>query len=129
VSESGKYSFSRTRRLDGSSSYAAVFAYKCSVSGRWFQVYSKPAVAGEARLGVVVSKRVMKLAVARNYYKRLARDVFRHECAGMSGIEIVIRPRAPITSTESSACRAELCDLIRRSVGKCCRRSAEVVSA
>jgi ribonuclease P protein component len=124
LNESGKYPFSRLRRLDGSHAYAAVFAYRCSVSGQWFQVYAKPAGEGLARLGVVVSKRIMKRAVARNYYKRLAREVFRHECATVSGVDFVVRPRAPVAVPDAPACRAELGDLLRRSAGQCRRRLA-----
>jgi len=73
---SGKFPFSRAQRLDGPHAYAAVFAYKCCSSGRWFQVYVRPGGGSAARLGVVVSKRIMKTAVARNFYKRVARDGF-----------------------------------------------------
>ena len=52
--------------------------------------------AERARLGVVVSKRIMKKAVARNYCKRLARDVFRHEYARLPGLDFVVRPRAQL---------------------------------
>ena len=119
MSDSGNFSFSRARRLEGPHAYAAVFAYKCRVSGRWFQVYVRPSGGVKARLGVVVSKRIMKRAVARNSFKRLARDVFRHACATVGGVDFVVRPRAAIESTEAVAARTELEELLRKSIGQC----------
>lgn len=88
----------------------------------------RPGGGGRARLGVVVSKRIMKKAVARNTYKRLARDVFRHACAAVSGVDFVVRPRALFKATETGAARAELQDLLRRSVGQCRSRQAAIES-
>jgi ribonuclease P protein component len=122
------FSFSRARRLDGPHAYAAVFAYKCSVSGRWFQVYARPSGAERARLGVVVSKRVMKKAVARNYYKRLARDVFRHEYAHLPGLDFVVRPREQVDSACASVARTEMTELLQRAAKQCRNRQLATTS-
>jgi ribonuclease P protein component len=122
------YSFSRARRLDGPHAYAAVFAYKCWVNGRWFQVYAKPNGAEIARLGVVVSKRIMKKAVARNYYKRLARDVFRHECADVAGADFVVRPRERIESDAAVPARVEMANLLRRAHSQCRNRQSATMA-
>jgi ribonuclease P protein component len=114
-----RFSFSRARRLHGPHAYAAVFAFKCWVNGRWFQVYARPSGAERARLGVVVSKRVMKMAVARNYYKRLARDVFRHEYARLPGMDFVVRPREQIDSACSVLARTEMMELLQRAASQC----------
>jgi ribonuclease P protein component len=128
LSETGrKYSFSRACRLEGPNGYATVLAHKCRVSGRWFQIYAKPNGAEQVRLGVVVSKRIMKKAVARNSFKRMVREVFRNACERWSGIDFVVRPRAPVESAESTAARVELGDLLRLSVGEC--RSREPATA
>ena len=50
-----------------------------------FRVYAKPNGAAAARFGIVVSKRVIPQAVARNYCKRLAREVFRAEREALAG--------------------------------------------
>ena len=124
MSEDGSFSFSRSRRLDGPHAFAAVFAYKCWVTGQWFQVYAKPGGPVKARLGVVVSKRIMKRAVERNAFKRLVRDVFRHACAALAGVDFVVRPRAPVAPKDTVAARAELQTLLNRSLGQCRGRLA-----
>jgi ribonuclease P protein component len=64
----------------------------------------------------------MKLAVARNYYKRLARDVFRHEYARLPGIDFVVRPRVPIDSACSAPARKEMMELLQRVANQCRNR-------
>jgi len=119
------FSFSRRRRLDGPNAFAPVFAYKCWLTGRWFQVFVKPSSAASARLGVVVSKRIMKRAVTRNAFKRLTRDVFRQSCATIVGVDFVVRPRAVVDSVDVAVARAELKGLFQRAVGQCLNRQRQ----
>lgn len=118
-----KFSFSRARRLNGPHAYAAVFAFKCWVTGQIFQVYAKSNGAVSARLGIVVSKRVIPWAVERNYCKRMAREVFRAEGNALSGIDLVVRPRTAVIPALSAVARAELRDLLHRAQSQCHNRS------
>ncbi len=87
-----------------------------------FRVYAKPNGATAARLGVVVSKRVIPQAVARNYCKRLAREVFRAERDALAGVGLGVRPRPAVTPLSSAAARAEIRELLRRAQLQCHRR-------
>jgi ribonuclease P protein component len=111
------FAFPRARRLDGPHAYAAVFAFKCWVTGTLFQVHARPNGAAAPRLGIVVSKRVIPRAAVRNYCKRLAREVFRVECRELAGVDFVVRPRAAVTPALSAAARAEIRDLLHRAQG------------
>jgi ribonuclease P protein component len=71
-----------------------------------------------------VSKRIMKKAVARNSFKRLVREVFRHACTHWPGIDFVVRPRAPVELADWASARGELGDLLRQSVGECRSRQS-----
>lgn len=44
----------------------------------------------QARLGIVVAKRYVKLAVARNKLKRLIRESFRQQQQVLSGLDVVV---------------------------------------
>ena len=46
-----------------------------------------------ARLGMVVSKKVAKLSVDRNYMRRVLRELFRRNKANVSNLDLVIRPQ------------------------------------
>lgn len=49
----------------------------------------------QARLGLVIPKRLAKQAVLRNLIKRLARESFRHLANALPGVDIVVRLTAP----------------------------------
>ena len=100
-----------------------MFAFKCGVTGEMFRVYAKPNGAAAARFGIVVSKRVIPQAVARNYCKRLAREVFRAERDALAGVDLVVRPRSAVTPASSGAARAEIRELLRRAQRQCHSRS------
>ncbi|MBY0370700.1 ribonuclease P protein component [bacterium] len=44
--------------------------------------------AGEGRIGISLSKKVMKASVARNRVRRLVREVFRERREGLPGIDL-----------------------------------------
>ncbi len=44
----------------------------------------------QARLGIVVAKRNVKLAVARNRLKRIVRESFRQQQQALQGLDIVV---------------------------------------
>ena len=96
-----------------------MFAFKCWVTGEKFRVYARPNGTAAARFGIVVSKHVIPRAVARNYCKRLAREVFRAERNALAGVDLVVRPRAAVTAASSAAVRAEIRDLLRRAQRQC----------
>ena len=49
----------------------------------------------EARLGLVVGRRRVRLAVRRNLIKRQARETFRHRQQALSGLDIIVLVRQP----------------------------------
>lgn len=118
-----KFPFSRAHRLHGAHAYAAVFASKCWVTGQIFRVYAKFNGAVSARLGIVVSKRIIPRAVERNHCKRIAREVFRAERNALSGVDLVVRPRIAVMPALSAVARAELRDLLHRAQRQCQSRS------
>jgi ribonuclease P protein component len=119
-------SFPRTCRLGGSDAYAPVFAFKCSVGGKFSHVYVKPNGTSRARFGVVTSKRIFSLAVSRNYFKRMAREVFRLEQHQLQGVDLVVRPRAPVTPAVAAIARTEMKNLLRQAQRRGIERAASL---
>lgn len=93
-----------------------------------FHVYARPNGATAARLGVVVSKRIIPQAVRRNYCKRLAREVFRFEQGALAGFDLLVRPRSVVTRALSAAARAEIRELLHR-VHRLCRGRSNAARA
>ena len=109
-----KFSFSRASRLGGRHAYASVLAFQCSVTGDFFQVYARPNSRTDSRLGITVIKRIVPRATARNYCKRLAREVFRKHRIEFSGVDFVVRSRSVVLPASSALARAEIIGLMRR---------------
>jgi len=108
----------RVRRLQGKHAYAAVFAFKCRVAGRQLHIYGRPNGISDARLGVIVGKRLMPRAVDRNYCKRLVREMFRRECGALKGFDFVVRLQSGALPRPQTV-RVELRELLSGLLRKC----------
>ena len=61
---------------------------------------------GECRLGITVTRKIGS-AVRRNRIKRVLRDIFRRNRAGLPPIDVVVNARPPIVGVESTALEKE----------------------
>lgn len=59
-----------------------------------------------ARIGFVLPKRRIRLAVARNRVKRIIRESFRHHQAALAGLDIVVMARDGLATLEPTVLRA-----------------------
>ena len=107
--------FPRCARIRTSAEYQAVFSEGSRVSGACFRLHF---AEGEAfpkpRLGIAVSKRVDKSAVARNRIKRVCRDYFRLHQQNFRAAEYVLIAKPEAAKTLAMAWRADLEKLFHR---------------
>lgn len=80
-------------RLRQAADYKAVFAKGQRRTDACFTVISLPSDERSARLGMVVSRKVSKLAVQRNRIKRQIRESFRQHRTELPNVELVIMAR------------------------------------
>ena len=93
--------FPRSRRLLRAGDFAAVFRHARRSSDRYFTVLATLGRDTDSpRLGLAVARKHVRLAVARNRLKRLAREAFRTEADQLGPIDIVVmaRPAAALAS-------------------------------
>lgn len=88
------FTFPRHVRLLSTRDFQAVFRDKTSRSSdqRW-TLLVRPNMLEHARLGMAISKRVLKNAVDRNRIKRIVRESFRSHQQVLSGLDIVVMCR------------------------------------
>jgi len=67
-----------------------VFAGGRRSADRLFTVLYRPSGLACARLGITISARRVRTAVARNRIRRLIRESFRHAGRGLEGFDIVV---------------------------------------
>ena len=60
----------------------------------------------QGRLGFVLPKRRLRLAVARNRVKRIIRESFRHHQATLAGLDIVVMARDGLAALKPAELRA-----------------------
>lgn len=80
-------------RLHKTDEFSSVFNFRCSVGGTYLQLLAKPNNLGHARLGVIVSRKISKRAVDRNYIKRTLREYFRVNQLEFGNLDVVVRVR------------------------------------
>ena len=118
--------FGRKLRLLNASDYRAVFEqaqYKTSCPQ--ILILARENTGADGRLGLVIAKKHIKLAVQRNRIKRLIRESFRHHQQLLSGLDIVILARGGLDKLENQEISQILQklwqDLIRRRNRKAAR--------
>jgi ribonuclease P protein component len=82
--------FSRYK-LSKTDEFSSVFSFRRRVNGKYLAVHYMPNTLGYVRLGIVVSKKIARHAVSRNYIKRVIRELFRLNYSSLRSIDIVVR--------------------------------------
>ncbi len=106
--------FPKSARLLRPADYSKVFDdVQLKVPHRNFLILATPNNLGHARIGLVFSKKNLKLAVQRNRVKRQVRETFRLR-TDLPGVDIVILGRQGLANLDNQTIRDSLNDLWRR---------------
>lgn len=73
-----RFKFSKNLRIRHQSAFDAVFKSRKRINGRFGALRFYHAKCDHARLGVIIGKRSVRLAVKRNQIRRVVREQFRH---------------------------------------------------
>jgi len=83
------------------------------LTNKWFVVYARNNGGAFARLGLVVGKKIMPKAVARNFTKRLVREIFRCVFPAEYALDVVVRARREIAPENAAEGRQALVQLLQ----------------
>ena len=100
--------FSREARLLNSSQFQSVFDqvdYKSS--NKHILLLSRNNDLETARIGLIIAKKKLKLAVDRNRVKRIARESFRFKQKQLTGLDILVLSRSNLAHLSSKQLRQE----------------------
>lgn len=104
----GDASFPRRVRLTGRHAFARVFDQPAKSSDRYFAVLTRPNDLAYPRLGLAVSRKVAKSAVARNRIKRVVRESFRRHQRKLGGLDCVVMGRVGAAESDNAVLFASL---------------------
>ncbi|MNN00060.1 Ribonuclease P protein component [compost metagenome] len=94
--------FSRDKRLLTARHFTAVFdSPTTKVPGKHVLLLARENALDHPRLGLVIGKKNVKLAVERNRLKRIIRESFRHHQEALAGMDIVIIARRGLGDMEN----------------------------
>lgn len=105
----------RALRLRKNSDFQRVRQQGHSVTSRLLILAWTPNDEARVRVGFVISKRISKHAVTRNYIKRLLGEAIRPVLADLPvGLDIVFSARGQILGADLSMLRQDMSTLLRR---------------
>ena len=105
----------RALRLRKNSDFQRVRQQGHSVTSRLLILAWTPNDEARVRVGFVISKRISKHAVIRNYIKRLLGEAIRPVLADLPvGLDIVFSARGQILGADLSTLRQDMSTLLRR---------------
>ena len=106
--------FPKSHRLLKPGDYSGVFNnVQIRVPHRNFLILAAPNELGHARVGLVFSKKNLKLSVQRNRIKRQVRETFRHQ-ADLPAVDIVVLSRQGLAAMSNDQVAPVLNDIWRR---------------
>lgn len=92
------FKFPRELRLLKTDDFSSVFNFRKRISGETLVINYRNSAYHHPRLGLVVSKKVAKLSVERNYMRRVLKELFRRNKDNLSPLDLVIRPQKPFNA-------------------------------
>jgi ribonuclease P protein component len=105
----------RGLRLRKGSDFQRVRQQGRSITSRLLILAWMPNQVGRLRIGFVVSKRISRLAVERNYIKRLLGEALRYALPRLpSGWDIVLSARNQVTTADLHMLEQDLVNLLHQ---------------
>ena len=100
--------FSRIYRLSSDSDFQFVFAKPHKVKHHALIALYRSNKQPVARLGIIVNKHHVRLAVGRNRIKRLIRESFRHVKDKLKGLDIIVLIRSKCSPADKLSFRNDV---------------------
>ena len=107
--------FSREKRLLVPKQFKAVFdSPTCKAPGKSVLLLARENALQHPRLGLVIGKKSVKLAVERNRIKRQIRESFRLNQIPLTGLDIVVVARKGLADLDNEELREQFGKLWKR---------------
>jgi ribonuclease P protein component len=87
--------------------FSSVFNFRKRIATAYLIMHYQPNLHQRARLGAVVSKKIAKLAVHRNYMKRVLRELFRLNQHQIAHVDLIIRVQKKFNKSDFKQIKQE----------------------
>jgi ribonuclease P protein component len=103
-----RYGFPSRYKLLKTDEFSSVFSFRRRIFGECLAMYYQPNRLGHPRLGIVISRKTARRAVARNYMRRVLREWFRLNQEKLGGLDLVVKVQKPYSRTDFCSIQEEL---------------------
>jgi ribonuclease P protein component len=100
--------FPRDHRLAKKHDFQFVFAKPHKATHKYLLALYRSNQKSHARLGIIIAKRYIKLAVQRNRLRRLVRESFRQHQNTLKGLDIVVQIRSECSPLDNKVLRNDI---------------------
>lgn len=94
------FAYGRLKKMRKTDEFSSVFRFRCARGGGGLDVLAAANGLDYARLGLIVPKKIIATAVARNRVKRLLREGFRLNQGEAAGLDVVARVKGKMPEAD-----------------------------
>ena len=95
-------SFSGEDRLPDAGAFSRVFnSASARASHKYLLLLATPNTLGHHRLGIIVARKNVRLAVQRNRFKRITREFFRTQPGQEPGLDVIVMARKGVDALDN----------------------------
>lgn len=80
--------------------FSSVFSFKKRFFSNFLVIHYATNQISQRRVGFIVAKKTAKLAVDRNYMRRVLRELCRQESLSLMGVDVVIQVKKPFNNKD-----------------------------
>jgi ribonuclease P protein component len=114
VTATNNLDFPRCVRVIKTDDFSSVFNFRKRITGKFLVIHYQFSTVPGPRLGLIVAKKTTRLAVGRNYMKRVLRELFRtyENRPDLGNIDLIIRTQKTFVQTDFSMVKQEFEELL-----------------
>ncbi|MDI1362601.1 ribonuclease P protein component [Methylotenera sp.] len=109
-----KYRLVKQAKMIKTDDFSSVFNFRKRFSLKYLVMHYQPNSLQRARLGLVVGKKTAKLAVSRNYMRRVLREFFRLNQHDICHVDLIIRVQKKFDKLDFFQIKQEFDTLIHK---------------
>jgi len=110
------FSFPRQAKILKTDDFSSVFNFRKRIANKHLVMRYCPNAYTSARLGLIVSKKTAKLAVHRNYMRRVIRELFRLNLSQLPNVDLVIQIQKAFNQPDFVVIKTEFDFLMKKLV-------------
>jgi ribonuclease P protein component len=108
------FSFTRQAKIVKTDDFSSVFNLRKRIASQHLVVRYRLNEVDMPRLGLIVSKKTAKLAVQRNYMRRVLRELFRLNQLGLPALDMVVQVQKTFEKSDFFVIKQEYESLLQK---------------